>query len=307
MMVTLLATKFYFPPARANLVPRPSLLERLNEGLHGPLTLVAAPAGYGKTTLMVEWRAGTGRDMPVAWLSLDEGDNDPVRFWFYLISALGKLQSDLGGDALQMLQTPKLPATENLLTELINHLNTFPKDFVLALDDFHTITSQEIFRGIDFLLEHIPLHMHLVLLTRTDPPLAISRLRARGQLTEIRSEHLSFNPEETARFLNQIMGLSLTPEQIVALEKRTEGWIAGLQLAALSIQGRKDVGGFISTFTGSHNYIVDFLAAEVLRNQPNSMREFLLKTSIFSSSRNGLSMVYLVLSKETKYHAQAYA
>jgi LuxR family maltose regulon positive regulatory protein len=280
MMVTLLSTKFYFPPARANLVSRPRLLERLNEGLRGPLTLVAAPAGYGKTTLMSEWRSGQGSTMLVAWLSLDEGDNAPSRFWFYLISALGTLQSNLGGDALRMLQTPKLPPIENLLTELINNLNTFPKDFVLALDDVHLITAPEIYRGINFLLEHLPPHLHLVILTRADPPLSLSRLRARGQLTEIRAEDLQFNPEETARFLNQIMDLALTSEQVAALEKRTEGWIAGLQLAALSLQGRRDVDNYISAFTGSHHYIVDYLAEEVLSRQPNYLREFLLKTSI---------------------------
>ncbi|HSF82201.1 MAG TPA: LuxR C-terminal-related transcriptional regulator [Anaerolineales bacterium] len=280
MMVTLLATKFYFPPARANLVSRPRLLERLNEGLRGPLTLIAAPAGYGKTTLMVEWRAAHGHAMPVAWLSLDEGDNDPARFWFYLISALGTLQSDLGIDLFQMLQTPKLLPTENLLTELINNLNAFPKDFVLALDDFHIITSQEVIRGIDFLLEHIPLHMHLVLLTRTDPPLAISRLRGRGQLVEIRAHDLSFTPEEATALLNDLMKLDLSASDVSALGARTEGWIAGLRLTALSMQGRHDTSEFIREFTGSNRYIVDYLGEEVLRQQDERVQSFLWETSI---------------------------
>lgn len=279
-MITLLTTKFYIPPVRLNLVSRPRLLERLSQGLRGPLTLIAAPAGYGKTTLMGEWRAGKGRRTPAAWLSLEDSDNDPRRFWLYLVSALGTIQPDLVAETLSLLASAQPPAVDALLTVLINNINNFQEHIVLVLDDVHAITSPNIYQGIDFLLEHVPPHLHLVMLTRADPPLPLSRLRARGQLTEIRAEHLRFNPEETARFLNQIMGFTLTTAQITALEKRTEGWVAGLQLAALSMQGRQDVDGFISAFTGSHHYIVDYLADEVLSRQPPSVVEFLLKTSI---------------------------
>jgi LuxR family maltose regulon positive regulatory protein len=280
MMVTLLATKFYFPSARTNLVSRPRLLERLNEGFRGPLTLIAAPAGYGKTTLMGEWRAEQGREMPVAWLSLDKGDNDPARFWFYLISALDYLHPGLGGDSIMLLQSHQLPPIESLLTILINDLSAFNKDFLLALDDVHIITAPEIYLGIDFLLEHLPPNMHMVLLTRADPPLALSRLRAQGQLTELRARDLRFTSEEVATFLNEVMKLELSSDEVAALEARTEGWIAGLQLAALSMKGRENVSNFITTFTGSHHYIVDYLVEEVLNRQPDYLREFLLKTSI---------------------------
>jgi len=276
----ILSTKFFLPPARPNSVPRPRLIERLKAGLNGALTLISAPAGYGKTTLMSAWRISAGRDFPIAWLSLDAGDNDPARFWFYLISALDTLQLGLGDDTLLMLESPQLPPIETLLTVLINRLNAFPNDFLLALDDMHVITEPEIYRGIDFLLEHLPPHMHLVLLTRADPPLALSRLRVRGQLTEIRELDLHFTTEETASFLNDMMNLDLSAEAVVALKAHTEGWIAGLQLAALSMQGREEVNSFISAFTGSHHYIVDYLAEEVLSRQPDSVREFLLKTSI---------------------------
>jgi len=279
-MITLLTTKLYFPPVRPNLVSRPRLVEMLNEGLRGPLTLIAAPAGYGKTTLMGEWRVRQGSNTPVSWLSLEASDNDPARFWLYLISALDALQPGLGGDALVLLESPQLPPIESLLTVLINDLSAFYKDFVLALDDVHVITAPEIYRGIEFLLEHLPPHMHLVLLTRADPPLQLSRMRARGQLTEIRTRDLNFNSEETAAFLNDTMDLELSAEEITALESRTEGWITGLHLSALSIQGREDVSGFITAFTGSHYYILDYLVEEVLNRQPKSVREFLLKTSI---------------------------
>ena len=284
----ILSTKFFLPPARPSLVARPRLIERLEAGLRGSLTLISAPAGYGKTTLMTEWRITAGREYPVAWLSLDVGDNHPTHFWFYLISALDTLYSGFGGDILPMLESPQLPPIETLLTVLINHLNAFPTDFLLALDDIHVITDSEIYRGIDFLLEHFPLHMHLVLLTRADPPLALSRLRARGQLTEIRERALLFTTEETAAFLNDTRKLELTAEEIAALDARTEGWSAGLQLAALSMQGREEVNSFISAFTGSHHYIVDYLAEEVLSRQPDSVREFLLKTSILEQLTGSL-------------------
>lgn len=280
MFPPILQTKLFFPPPRPNLVPRSRLIKQLNEGLRGPLTLIAAPAGYGKTTLMAEWNARKNLDLPMAWLSLDGSDNDPARFWFYLISALEPIQPGLGSNALMMLASPQLPSVESMLTILINDLLSIPKDFVLVLDDVHVITDTAIYQGIDFLLEHLPHQMHLVLLTRADPSLALSRLRVRGQLTEIRSQDLRFTSEETAAFINDVMRLNLSPEAMVALETRTEGWIAALKLAALSMQGREDINDFVESFTGSHHYIVDYLIDEVLSRQSESIRQFLLKTSI---------------------------
>lgn len=279
-MINLLKTKLYFPPFRPNLVPRPSLVEKLNLGLSGPLTLIAAPAGYGKTTLMCEWRATQGLETPAAWLSLEASDNDPARFWFYLISTLATLQQGLGEEAIKMLETSQPPAIESLGTVLINDLSAFPREFILILDDVHNITDPAIFQGIDFLLEHMSPNMHLVLLTRANPPLALSRLRARGQLTEIRARDLSFNVEESTSYLNDVMELALSSEDITALKSRTEGWIAGLQLAALSLRGRENRAEFISTFAGSHHYIADYLVDEVLSRLPESTQDFMLKTSI---------------------------
>jgi LuxR family maltose regulon positive regulatory protein len=279
-MIDLLTTKLFFPAVRPHLVARPSLVEKVEEGLKRQLTLIAAPAGYGKTTLMSEWHSTLGRDTPAAWLSLEADDNDSGRFWFYLISASATLQRDLGNNALKMLDTPQLIAVESLLTVLINDLSKFTGDFVLSLDDFHLITEPEIFRGIDFLIEHMPPNMHLVLLTRADPPLALSRLRARGQLAEIRARDLSFNTREAATLFNEVSELALSPTAIAALENRTEGWIAGLQLAALSLQGRDNVNDFITGFSGSHHYIADYLLDEVLNRLPETINDFLLKTSI---------------------------
>ncbi len=276
----LLTTKFYFPPARPSLVPRPRLVERLEEGLKGPLTLISAPAGYGKTTLMSEWRAGVGCDYSTAWLSLDNDDNDSTRFLRYIIAALASLKPGFGDITLSLLQSsPPLP-TQAILTSLINELGEFDNTFALILDDYHVITNHPIHEAVTFLLEHLPSQMHLVILARADPPLPLSRLRARNQLVEIRATDLRFTVEEVAGFLSQVMGLALSIDQVGALERRTEGWIAGLQLAALSMQGRDDVQNFISAFTGSHYYIVDYLADEVLNSQPEPMQDFLLRTSI---------------------------
>jgi LuxR family maltose regulon positive regulatory protein len=280
MHQTLLTTKLYFPPARSSLVSRPRLVDRLQAGLCGPLTLVSAPAGSGKTTLLSEWRAGAGSGLPVAWISLDAADNDPLRFFQYLSAALDTLQPGITQEIQPLLQSPEQPNIEALLTLLVNTLGGYPQDFVLVFDDYHVIEAPTIHEALTFLLGHQPLHMHLVFLTRADPPLPIARLRARGQLTEIRAADLRFSVDEAAKFLNQVMGLNLTGEQVAALEARSEGWITGLQLAALSMQGHEDVQGFISAFTGSHHYIVDYLAEEVLNCQPETVREFMLRTSI---------------------------
>lgn len=280
MSAPILTTKLYFPAVRPALVPRPRLVERLQTGLRGPLTLLSAPAGSGKTTLLSEWHAGPGCGVPVAWVSLEASDNDLLRFFQYIAAALDQIQPGIADKAAPLLQPSEQLNTEAVMTLLVNAMGELPQDIVLALDDYHMIETTVIHTALAFLLDHLPPRMHLVLLTRSDPPLPLARLRARGQLTEIRSEHLRFSGGEAAGFLNQVMGLALTEEQVAALERRTEGWGAGLQLAALSMQGRKDVDGFIAAFSGSHQYIIDYLGEEVLNRQPEAVREFLLKTSI---------------------------
>ena len=286
MSAPLLTTKLYIPPPRPSVVPRPRLIERLNEGLTASrkLTLISASAGFGKTTLVSEWVASCGQ--PVAWLSLDEGDNDPARFLTYLVAALQTIAPKIGAGVLAALQSPQPPPSEAILTTLLNEITTLPDHFILVLDDFHVIDSKPVDEALTFLLEHLPPQMHLVIASREDPDLPLARLRARGQLTELRAADLRFTSAEAAEFLNQMMGLDLSPENISALETRTEGWIAGLQLAALalqgslSMQGQPDTASFIRSFTGSHRYILDYLVEEVLQRQPERVSSFLLQTSI---------------------------
>jgi LuxR family maltose regulon positive regulatory protein len=277
---SLLITKLYFPTARPTLVARPRLVKCLETGLRGPLTLIAAPAGYGKTTLLSEWRAGPGADAAVAWLSLDEGDNDLPRFLLYLTAAFETVQPGLLPKTSLLVQAQELPPAETICTALINELSAFADDLILALDDYHVITNPQIHPILAFLLDHLPPHLHLAILTRADPPLPLARLRARGHLAEIRAANLRFTDDEAATFLNEVMSLNLKAEEITALEARTEGWIAALQLAALSMQNRDDTETFVAAFSGSHQYIVDYLVEEVLNRQPERIREFLLKTSI---------------------------
>ncbi len=274
----ILATKLYLPPLRPNVVNRPRLIERLNEGLRCKLTLISAPAGFGKTTLVSEWIEGI--DRPVAWLSLDEGDNDPTRFLTYLVAALQTIATTIGEGVLSALQIPQPPPPEAILTALLNDITAVPDQFVLMLDDYHMIDARAIDQALTFLLEHLPPQMHLVIATREDPALPLARLRARGQLTELRAADLRFTPHEAAAFLNQVMGLNLPAQDIAALERHTEGWIAGLQLAALSMQGHEDASGFIRSFTGSHHFVMDYLGEEVLQKQPERVQTFLLRTSI---------------------------
>jgi LuxR family maltose regulon positive regulatory protein len=277
----MLATKLFVPPARANLVVRPRLFERLQAGLREKLTLIAAPAGFGKTTLLSAWRAtAAGSALPVGWVSLDRADNDPLRFWSYVITALDTLAPGVGTTALALLQSPQPPPTEAILTALLNDIVTIPDHFVLVLDDYHVIDAKPLDTAMTFLLEHLPPQLHLVIATRENPSLPLARLRARGHLTELRAADLRFTPAEAAAFLTQAMGLNLAAEAIAALERRTEGWIAGLQLAALSMQGHKDAASFIQSFTGSHHFVLDYLLEEVLHQQPESVQMFLLRTSI---------------------------
>ena len=280
MPAPILATKLYIPPSRRRIVLRPRLVERLNEGLAAGhrLTLVSAPAGFGKTSLVGGWVAGCGR--PVAWLSLDDGDSDPSRFLAYLIAALQTVAPGFGEGVLTVLQSPQPPPPESTLTALLNELTTIPSAVVLVLDDYHVLNARPVDDALAFLVEHLPPQLHLVIATREDPALPLARLRARGQLTEVRAADLRFTPSEASAFLNQVMGLNLTADDIDALETRTEGWIAGLQLAAISLQGREDVAGFIASFAGSHHFVLDYLIEEVLQRQPDSVQAFLLRTSI---------------------------
>jgi LuxR family maltose regulon positive regulatory protein len=251
--------------------------------LYSKLTLLSAPAGFGKTTLVCAWAKQVGR--PVAWLSLDEGDNDLPRFLTYFFAALQTIDSNIGKGLLAVLQSPGADNVEAVLTTLLNEIAEFPDDVVLILDDYHVIESQPIDKAITFLLEHLPSQMHLVIASRIDPSLPLSRLRAREQMTEIRADDLRFTPDEAAAFLNQVMDFDLDAQDIAALEVHTEGWIAGLQLAALSIKGLKrssEIIDFINSFTGSNRYIQDYLADEVLQQQTRGTKDFLLQTSILN-------------------------
>ncbi len=285
----LLATKLYIPPTRPEFVARPRLIERLNAGLPRKLTLISAPAGFGKTTLVSEWLAGGERGEPLvraAWLALDDGDNDPARFLAYFVAAVQTIEPEFGEGIYAALQSPQPPPIESVLTPLLNEIAAVTGNFVVVLDDYHAIDSGSIDQALAFLLEHQPPQMHLVIATREDPPLPLARLRARGQLTELRAADLRFTSAEAAEFLNQVMGLNLPEGDIAALETSTEGWIAGLQLAALalhgtnSMPGQPDAASFIKSFTGSHRFVLDFLVEEVLGQQPESVQIFLLCSSI---------------------------
>ncbi len=288
MLDTLLRTKLFAPPLRPNLVPRPRLIGRLNEGMHGKLTLVSAPAGFGKTTLVLAWLDQVER--PAAWLSLDEGDNDPLRFLSYFVTALQGIlianaassagDGEFGAKVIAQLQSPQPPPLEMLLTQLINELSAAAQNVIFVLDDYHLISARPVHDALTFLLDHLPQQMHLVITTREDPPLPLSRLRVRGELSELRAADLRFTPAEAAQFLNQVMDRHIAEEDVAALEQRTEGWIAGLQMAALSMQGQKDAHDFIQSFTGSHHFVLDYLVEEVLDRQPPGVQTFLLQTSI---------------------------
>ena len=273
------STKLHQPRTRVQLVARSHLVQRLRQGVRGALTLVSAPAGFGKTTLLAQWLAE--RDMPVAWLSLEAEDNDPTRFLSYLIAALQTIDARIGTTVLALLHTPQPPPPEAVLAVVTNDLlERGGCDAALVLDDYHVIAAESIQRGMTFLLEHLPPLMHLILVTRADPPLPLARLRAQGNLTEVRADDLRFGTAEASIFLQTVMGLDLAPEVIATLENHTEGWIAGLQLAALSLQGRADVSGFLAAFSGSHRYVLDYLSEEVFTRQPAAVQAFLLHTCI---------------------------
>jgi len=274
----LLTTKLNIPPLRPQLVSRPRLFERLNEGLIYDLILVSAPAGFGKTTLVSEWVRQS--QIPTAWLSLEEADNNPHRFWEYFIAALRMLQPDIRGIALESLQSIHLMPVESILTPLINDLTGINRDSLLILDDYHFIHSEPVHSGINFLLEHLPPRLHLVIATRADPPLPIAHFRGKGTILEIGADDLRFTSEEAFNLLKELKSPMLSSEIIQALNDKTEGWVVGLKMAMLSMRGEKDIPKFISGFTGTQRYIMDYLVEEVLQRQSPEVRDFLLKTSV---------------------------
>ena len=284
----LIKTKLLIPRPRQRLVSRPALLERLSDGLAGRLTLISASSGYGKTTLIAEWIAERGQDTPLAWVSLDQGDNDLAHFFSYLIAALQNVQDGLGQDSHAVMQGAQNSSHSSIMSLLINELASVPYDFALVLEDYHVIVTHEIQQMMVFILEHLPPQMHLVILTRADPPFALARLRAKGELIEIREKDLRFTPDYTAVFLRDLAGLNLSGANVQMLQDRTEGWITGLQLAALSLQGRENPTELIRAFGSGHDYIVDYLIEEVLERQPHNLKMFLLQTSILSRLNGSL-------------------
>jgi LuxR family maltose regulon positive regulatory protein len=288
MTEPLLETKLYLPKLRRDVVARPRLSERLRKGAESRLTLISAPAGFGKTTLLTEWLATAATaKRAVAWVSLDQKDSRPATFWTYFITALQTVVPGVGATALPLLQSADAPI-EPVLTIVINELGALPHDVAIVLDDYHVAENPDIDDGMIFLLDHLPSQVHVVIASRADPRLPLARLRARGELVEIRAADLRFSHEEAATYLNTVIGLDLTAANVAILGERTEGWIAALQLAGLSMQGRADVGGFIAGFAGNDRYIVDYLVDEVLRRQPDHVRTFLLSTSVLERLNGAL-------------------
>ncbi|MEM7535152.1 MAG: LuxR C-terminal-related transcriptional regulator [Chloroflexota bacterium] len=280
MSTPILTTKLYIPTTRTRFVARPRLIEQLAAKREGKLTLISASAGFGKTTLVSEWIAVC--QQPAAWYSLDDGDNDLTRFLTYLVAASRTVDPTIGADVLALLQSPQSSPIQTILTTYLNAITTLSNSLMLVLDDYHVIHADAIHQALAFLLDHLPPQMHIVITTREDPPLPLPRLRARGQLAELRAPDLCFTAHEATQFFSEVMGLALSTDQVIALSTHTEGWIAGLQLAAISIQGRTATASqtFIQTFTGSHQFIFDYLIEEVLQHQPDPIRDFLLQTSI---------------------------
>jgi LuxR family maltose regulon positive regulatory protein len=274
----LLATKLSLPRTRPDRLARSRLIQQLNEGMARELLLVCTPAGFGKTTLVADWAASASR--PVAWLSLDPEDNDPARFWRYVVAALDRACEGLAEQVLPLLNLPSVMSAQGVVTALVNQLQAAPEELALVLDDYHLIESESIHDAIAFLLGHLPLRLHVVISSRTDPPLPLARLRARGQLAELRAADLRFTSEEASALLGEVWGLDLAEEAVAALEARTEGWAVGLQLAALSLRERPDPEAFLGALVGTHRYVLDYLSEEVLERQPDRLRGFLLQTSI---------------------------
>ncbi len=293
MVVPILTTKLYRPAPRPHAVLRPRLTEQLSAGLRGKLTLVCAPAGFGKTTLVSGWLAGCES---AAWLSLDEGDSELLRFLSHLVAALRTVEPSLGEEASALLRSAQPPSTRATLTLLLNDLATLSDPLTLVLDDYHMIDSREVDDALSFLLAHLSPQLHLVIATREDPQLPLARLRARGELNELRARDLRFTRGETADFFSQAWNLTLSEHDLITLEARTEGWIAGLQLAALSVQGRDDSSEFLASFAGNNRYVADYLVEEVLERQDEAVKRFLLETSILE--RLCGSLCYAVTGRE---------
>ena len=296
----LLSTKLFVPLIRPYHIERPHLVAQIATGLDKALILISAPAGYGKTTLVSSWLHKT--NLPAVWISLDEGDNDPLIFLQYLLTALQKVVPAIQVEMLSALQDPS--AYKSLFNTIINTIDSYDVQFVLVLDDFHALQAQPILDMLTFLLEHSPRQFHTVILTRTDPLLPLSRLRARNQLLDMRAEHLRFTLEEITVFLNKVMALSLSAEDIATMQMRTEGWIAGLQLAAISMQGSDDIHAFVTAFAGSHHHIIDYLTEEVLKQQSEDVRSFLLETSILSSMCGPLCEAVVAFDDSAHIHGQ---
>ena len=295
MTQPLVATKLYVPTARAGLVARERLLLRLEEGAGKRLTLVSAPAGFGKTTLLASWLAASTRDRTVAWLSLDAADSEPTLFWAGVAAALDDAISRRStGEPAQ--QSPSPNSADVTVSALLNDLTETTGEVLLILDDYHLADRAEVAAGMTFLVDHLPPNAHLVLCTRADPDLSLARWRAQGELLEIRAGDLRFTPSETATYLEGAISAPLTGEQVDALENRTEGWIAALQLAAISLQGRADVAAFISGFAGDNRFVVDYLVEEVLAQQPATVRDFLLRSAVLD--RLSTSLCNVVLERE---------
>jgi len=284
--IPILSTKLYIPASRQGHITRQHLIEQLNSSGHRKLTLISAPAGFGKTTVLSAWIETLERS--VAWLSLDANDSDPTRFLVYLVAALQTLEPSVGESILEQIHAGQLTSPDTLLTVLLNDIDTTLPHFSLILDDYHTIDSTIVDGMLNFLVDHLPPQMHLVIATREDPQLPLARLRVRDQLTELRTADLRFTVQESAQFLESMTGISFSPKDIQALEARTEGWVAGLQMAALSLQGRSDTSAFIQAFTGSHRFVLDYLIEEVLERQPDHIQTFLLQTAILDRLNDGL-------------------
>ena len=278
MSLPLLQTKFHIPALRPTLVARPRLFTKLNEGMNGKLTLLSAAAGFGKTTLICDWLRQT--TLPAVWLSLDAADNDLPRFLRYLIGALQCPQPTLGQETLPLLQLPQTLPVDEILTALLNELTTLTQKLILVLDDYHVIEAPPIHQALSFLVEHGPPQLHLVITSRANPPLPLARWRGRGELTELRAADLRFTDGETTHFFQPFAQAGLTPADLALLTERTEGWIVGLQLAALSLEQQRNVAGFVQNFSGSNRFILDYLLEEVLAQRSADVQTFLLTTSI---------------------------
>ena len=279
METQLLATKLFVPSPRPGLVLRPRLMEQLDSALNSPFTLVSAPAGFGKTTVLTQWIRGIRPGTKFGWIQLDAGDNDPVRFWDYLIAAVRKQHADAGSTASSMLHSPQTFGTDSVLSSLLNDLADIRDDFVLVIDDYHLIKSEAIHGGLSFLVDHCPLKLHLIVATRVDPMMPLAHFRGRGTMIEVGADDLRFTFEEADEFL-QTQEIKLGRDDLGALNAKIEGWAVGLKMAAMAMRGRKDLGAFISSFAGSQKYVMDYLAEEVLNHQPEDVDRFLLTTSI---------------------------